>query len=133
MKTVLALGSCALLLAAPSLAQDEGTPPEGDTLLLESEAPRGLLDDELPESVERQNALLLQNFLAMDQNRDLILAKTEWEVWSGWLGSPAPDFASVDVNASMYLSYREYEDAALSGVDARMGEPMHGAAFPEED
>lgn len=127
------LSVCGAVLCAPSaLAQQEGLEPTGDIVAAE-EAPRGLLGLELPENQERQNALLLQNFLAMDENRDFIVARNEWESWSGWRGSPAPDFTSVDSNASAYLSYREYEDAALASDDSRMADAMHGAVFPETE
>jgi len=134
MKSILraALPVCSLLLGSYAFAQDEGTPPLGDPALIE-EAPRSLLGLDLPENHERQNALYLQNFLAMDLNGDYILAPSEWESWSGWRGSPPPVFEGVDANSSTYIGYREYEDAALALGDSRLGDALHGAVFPDED
>lgn len=125
-----ALPLCAVVSAIPALAQDEGTPPVGDPALLE--APGGILGPHFPENQERQAALLLQNFIAMDLNGDFLLARHEWDVWSGWRDLSPPDFATVDANSSTYLGYREYEDAAIGMGDTRMADAMHGAVFPAE-
>lgn len=134
MRSLLATCAISAVLIAPgAVAQDEGTPPRGDPRELGPDAPQGILGTELPENRERNQARLLQNYLSMDLNSDLLLAKSEWHVWSGWRGSPPPDFASIDVNGSAYIVYSEYEDAALAGGDGRLDDAMHGAVFPEED
>lgn len=132
MRSMLAafLATPALLIAVSAGAQDAGA-PDGAVAEVGPEGPRGILGLELPENQERHQTILLRNFLDMDLNGDLLLAASEWDVWTGWTNSPPPDFASIDVNASSYLSYREYEDAALTMEDARLGHAMHGTAPPQ--
>ncbi len=57
---------------------------------------------------ETTDVALLQTFLAMDADEDLLLTPAEWSEWQGWDGQPGPDFAEIDINATGAVGFGEY-------------------------